>query len=154
MTAPTGDVIYGRKGEIHHLHAVVPGCKYIVFLTNILDFLAEHPSEIVFVELKSDGFAVHEDKKDAQGVVKVYSMIPSVEELQECLNKARSAAASDTGRAIQIGHASDLDRPIGELISEQKRLIIVDRVHDPEAWDRADSYDHVACLYFPTDLFF
>ncbi|KAM0752878.1 PLC-like phosphodiesterase [Meredithblackwellia eburnea MCA 4105] len=136
------DVIYLKKGVIHHQHAMVPGCTYLQFLTDIFNFLGDHTSEIVVVELKSDGFVVREDKV-RNGEVVVYSMIPNEEELAGVMEEARQAT-SDGGRAVVIASAQDLDRPIGELIESNKRLIIIDRVHHPDDWDRGDSYDHVS----------
>ncbi|KAL8293568.1 hypothetical protein RQP46_000269 [Phenoliferia psychrophenolica] len=133
-------VIHTRKGVIHHQHAMVPGCTYLTFLTDILNFLGENPSETVFVEIKSDGFVVHEDKLH-NGEVVVYSMIPSEAELAAVLEEARQAT-SEAGREVRTGSAADLDSPIGALIGMRKRLIIVDHVHYPDAWIRADSYDH------------
>lgn len=114
------------------------GCKYVDFLTHVLDFLATHPSEIVFVELKSDGFVVRSDKLH-DGKVIVLSMIPSEKELANCLEEARKAT-NDAGRAIVLGSAHDLDSSIGSLISSQKRLLVVDKIHHPNSWPRSDSY--------------
>ncbi|KAK4699903.1 hypothetical protein P7C70_g6353, partial [Phenoliferia sp. Uapishka_3] len=139
------DVIHTKKGVIHHQHAMVPGCTYLTFINEILNFLGSHPSEIVFVEIKSDGFLVHEDKLH-NGEVVVYSMIPTESELAEVFQEARKAT-SDEGRRVEIGSAVDLDKSIGEIIDSRKRLVIVDRVHEPDAWNRADSYGSSLFLY-------
>lgn len=75
------------------------------------------------LQIKKDGFVVSNDVvKD--GVVVAYSMVPSVEELAECLERAKTNTASD----VVSGSAKDLERPIGQLIDENRRLIIIDRV--------------------------
>ncbi|KAI5475561.1 hypothetical protein MNV49_001157 [Pseudohyphozyma bogoriensis] len=136
------NVINLKKGRMHHQHAMVPGCLYVVFLADVLNFLSSHPKEIVVVELKSDGFVVREDKV-RNGQVAVYSMIPSEEELAQVLEEARQNT-DDGGRSVVIGGAQDLDSPIGTLIEQNKRFIIIGKVHHPDAWPRADSYDHVS----------
>lgn len=152
-------------------HAMVPGITYISFLIDILEFLGEHPSEIVFIELKSDGFVVKKDK-EREGQIVVLSMIPSIEELAMCMNEARDQVRNELGRSIVIGQgpfyrllslsprriqlklnqlhcvvnrtARDLDRTIGELIESNTRFIVVDKIHSEASYDRFDSYDHVA----------
>lgn len=120
-------------------HALVPGCTYLTFLLDILNFLSTHPSEIVVVELKSDGFIVREDKLH-EGKVAVYSMIPAPAELDEVWEEARKLAEADSAREIVRGGPEDMSRPIGELIKERKRVILVDQVHQPGCWVRGDSY--------------
>ncbi|ORY50675.1 PLC-like phosphodiesterase, partial [Leucosporidium creatinivorum] len=137
------DVIHTRKGRIHHQHAIVPGCTYLTFLLDILNFLATRPSEIVVVELKSDGFVIREDKL-REGKLVVYSMIPSPAELDEVWEEARNLAELESAREIVRGGPEDMSRSIGELIKEKRRIIVVDQVHQPGCWVRGDSYDHVA----------
>lgn len=108
------------------------------------------------MEIKSDGFVVcvplatvatradfpslgRQEDKLHNGEVVVYSMIPKETELSAVFEDARQAT-SDAGRAVKVTSAADLDTPIGELIESQKRLIIVDHVHYPGSWERADSY--------------
>lgn len=55
-------------------------------------------------------------------------MIPSADELAAVLADARTRVADPSAKPIEIGCATDLDRPIGELISENKRFIIIDDV--------------------------
>lgn len=75
-----------------------------------------------------------------EGEVAAISMIPTEEELAACLEQAKQRSV-EGAKGIEMGGATDLDTPIGELIAANKRLIAVDRVHHPEAWKRGDSYD-------------
>ncbi|KAK4048970.1 hypothetical protein OIO90_005605 [Microbotryomycetes sp. JL221] len=137
------DVVHTKRGKLHHQHAIVPGCSYQEFLTSILDFLATRPKEIVVVELKDDGFAVKSDRSH-EGKVVVYSMVPTEEELVQDLESARQATTAAGAKDVVLGSASDMTRPIGDLIKENKRLLLIDRVHYPDSWQRNDSYDHKA----------
>lgn len=121
---------------------MVPGCLYLDFLTSILTFLALHPSEIVVVELKDDGFVVKADRINAEGVTTVLSMVPTEDELEKVWEEAREKVKETTRGTQEVvrGGAKDLDRNIGELIEEGKRLILIDRIHRPEEWQRDDSY--------------
>lgn len=126
-------------------HALVPGCTYLSFLLSILNFLADHPWEIVVVELKSDGFVVKEDKYrdndgDGKAELVVYSMIPSLAELEEMWEEARSLAEKEEARHVLRGGPEDMGRPIGELLDEKRRVIFIDQVHAPGSWARGDSY--------------
>lgn len=123
------DAVKAEKKEIRHQHAIVPGEEYVSFLTSILRFLAKNRCEIVLVELKKDGFVLPEDKFDKEGKRVAISMIPSVQELQACLDQACVAAG---GSDIRVGGAGDLDTSVGQLIERQTRLIIVDRVRRVE----------------------
>lgn len=121
---------------------MVPGCTYISFLTSTLNFLGSHPQEIIMVEIKSSGFVIKKNKysKINPEEIIVYSMIPSIEELEECLILARNDCTSEEGRNVGIGSVEDLDSPIGELIETNKRFIMIDKAHFEDAWPRADSY--------------
>ena len=134
------DVIHGKKDRLHHQHAIVPGVDYVSFLADCFTFLGEHEREVVVVELKDDGFVVKEDKLRANGEVAVCTMVPTVEELEAAMAQAREVT-TDAGRGVKLGGAAELDAPIGSLLESNKRLIIIDRVHEPENWSRLDSYD-------------
>ncbi|KAL8276095.1 hypothetical protein RQP46_011510 [Phenoliferia psychrophenolica] len=139
------DSVSGLQGELHHQHAIVPGEPYLMFLIHVLNFLGENPSEIVFFEIKSDGFAILTSSIDpATGKPRVITMVPTLEELEATFQRARTSAGSEAARAVVVGSPEDLERPIGELLNENRRLIIADRVHFPDAWPRADSYSHEA----------
>ncbi|KAG9039980.1 hypothetical protein FRB95_004452 [Tulasnella sp. JGI-2019a] len=137
------DVINLKKGELHHQHSFVPGAAYIDFLTNVLEFLDEHPQEIVFAEIKKSGFLLSHDVIH-DGKLVAYSMIPSVEELAAVLEQARTRVANRTAKRIEVGTAADLDRPIGQLIDENRRFFMLDKMHEPDAWPKADSYNDKA----------
>ena len=140
-TAGFADVIRLVKGPIHHQHALVPGQAYIDFLTQILAFLVEHSREVVVVELKSDGFVLPKPT-ERDGKVTALGMIPTPDELAACLATAREHVTGS--ESIQIGRALDMDKPIGDLLDSGARLILIDRVHEPDSWSRLDSYDHKA----------
>ncbi|KAG8866007.1 hypothetical protein FRB97_004287, partial [Tulasnella sp. 331] len=131
------DVVNLKKGVIHHQHAFIPGETYDNFLVDVLTFLGTHPKEIVTVEIQSSGFIFQNDiVKD--GNVIAYSMIPTVAELDGVLQDALQTANAGAN-SINVGSAIDLDTPVGDLISQNKRLILIDMVHDAK-WTRADSY--------------
>ncbi|KAG8868442.1 hypothetical protein FRB98_003529, partial [Tulasnella sp. 332] len=103
------DVVNLKKGVIHHQHAFI----------------------------QSSGFIFQNDiVKD--GNVIAYSMIPTVAELDGVLQDALQTANAGAN-SINVGSAIDLDTPVGDLISQNKRLILIDMVHDAK-WTRADSY--------------
>ncbi|GAA95267.1 uncharacterized protein L969DRAFT_44743 [Mixia osmundae IAM 14324] len=137
------DVVEMKQGDLRHIHALVPGCSYAVFLNDVIEFLATHPKEIVFYEIKNDGIILQKPI-ERNGEVVALSMVPTAEVLAEYLRKAFEACNKPEASTIKVGGPEDLDTPIGELLKANKRLIIADRVHDPEGWQRSDSYDHPA----------
>ncbi|GAA5859248.1 hypothetical protein JCM8547_008936 [Rhodosporidiobolus lusitaniae] len=160
------DVVDEVKGPLRHQHAIVPGVDYIMALVDILAFLSENDREVVVVELKDDGIPFKTDlypeppatsssssptsssaplPPPAQKPIAI-SMVPSSSDLAAALSAAKSSSPL-AAREIQVGGAQDLGRTIGELLSENRRLVIVDRVHEEERaegerWERADSYTH------------
>ncbi|KAH9811451.1 PLC-like phosphodiesterase [Melampsora americana] len=143
------ECVNGEKGKIHHQHACVPGYEYQSALTETFKFLALHPKEIVVYELKSDGFISQKTtwRKDS---IPVPSMIPTRQALSLAVEEARAEATllEPSVKQINVGGPSDLDRPIGTLLTEGIRLIIIHRMgEEPEQgwdWIRDDSYDHVS----------
>ncbi|KAI8454583.1 PLC-like phosphodiesterase, partial [Phakopsora pachyrhizi] len=139
------DCVNGERGKIHHQHACVPGYEYVSALVETLCFLADHPSEIVIYELKSDGFVARKTtwRKDS---IPFHSMIPTKAALNAALDEARLIAKNVDLRTddIIIGNQSDLDRTIGDLLEQNSRLMIINRMGDePELgwdWVRDDSY--------------
>ncbi|KAM0749797.1 hypothetical protein T439DRAFT_39678 [Meredithblackwellia eburnea MCA 4105] len=139
------DAAVGAQGYLHHQHAIVPGMPYVMFLITLLDFLVENPEEIIFFEIKSDDFAIGKTSlNEKTGLPTVLTMIPTLEELGAALEEARTCASTSSARDIVIGNPTDLRRSIGDLIDSNTRLIIADRVHFPDDWERADSYSHEA----------
>jgi hypothetical protein len=75
-----------------------------------------------------------------------HSMIPTKAALASALDEARQNLEGQLPQVheIQVGGPADLDRPIGELLKEQVRFIIIHRMgQTPEQgwdWDRDDSY--------------
>ncbi|EGG08428.1 uncharacterized protein MELLADRAFT_84590 [Melampsora larici-populina 98AG31] len=143
------ECVNGEKGKIHHQHACVPGYEYESALIETFKFLALHPKEIVVFELKSDGFIARKTtwRKDS---IPVPSMIPTRQALSLAVEEARAEATllEPKVKRIKVGGPSDLDRPIGKLLTEGVRLIIIHRMgEEPEQgwdWIRDDSYDHVS----------
>ncbi|GAA5891838.1 hypothetical protein JCM6882_007378 [Rhodosporidiobolus microsporus] len=150
------DIVDEHKGELRHQHSIVPGVSYEMFLLDVLAFLAENEEEIVVVELKDDGFPFKTDiyptpssppANPAAPVKPVtISMVPSLSDLADTLKRARSSSTLKA-RDIQVGGAADLVRTIGELLEENRRLIIINRMHaaeleETDRWERADSYTH------------
>ncbi|GAA6017840.1 hypothetical protein JCM10207_003471 [Rhodosporidiobolus poonsookiae] len=149
------DIVDEVKGPLRHQHAIVPGVSYEFFLIDVLAFLADNPGEIVVVELKDDGFPFRTDTFDPSSPTPLkptaISMVPTVPELAAALAGAK-ASSPLAAREINVGGAADLRRTVGELLRENRRLVIVDRVHEAERreeerwerWERADSYTHEA----------
>ncbi|KAA1129525.1 hypothetical protein PGTUg99_026073 [Puccinia graminis f. sp. tritici] len=141
------DCLNGERGRIHHQHACVPGYEYVKALEETFSFLVSHPKEIVVFELKSDGFISRKTtwRKDS---IPFHSMIPTKAALASALDEARQNLEGQLPQVheIQVGGPADLDRPIGELLKDQVRFIIIHRMgQTPEQgwdWDRDDSYDH------------
>ncbi|GAA6039540.1 hypothetical protein JCM8097_008378 [Rhodosporidiobolus ruineniae] len=145
--------------QLRHQHSIVPGVSYVMFLVDVLAFLAENEGEVVVVELKDDGFPFRNDvypdppspssfasSPSPSPVPLVLSMTPTTAHLSAALSAAR-ASSTLAAREITIGSARDLKKTVGELLQSNTRLIIVDRVHEEERgkrdrWDRADSYTH------------
>jgi hypothetical protein len=140
---------------------MVPGCEYVTFLTNVLEFLSTHPSEIVVAQIKASGeqeslrahkkhsdrppthsrigFLLPKQKLNKEGEVVALSMVPTAAELAASLAEAHKAVPKAD---IVIGSPKDLDLPIGTLIQSKKRFIMIDLMHDPDGWDFEDTYDH------------
>lgn len=108
-------------GGIYHQHTLIPGYPFASFLSDVLQWLAANPSEIVVVSANSQGFY------DA-------SMIPDEATLAGIL----ATAQSGTGTTIAIGTASDLESRYADLISANKRLIFLNQI---SGWMPATKYD-------------
>ncbi|GAB1310653.1 PLC-like phosphodiesterase [Madurella fahalii] len=94
--------------------AAMPGMAYDAFLRGVVDFLREHPSEIVVVQLRWDGVAA-----DCRR--------PSADEKGAYLDEALQRA----GGAIVAGGLHDMThKTIAELRGERKRLIMLENVDD------------------------
>ncbi|OAV87089.1 hypothetical protein PTTG_02317 [Puccinia triticina 1-1 BBBD Race 1] len=141
------DCLNGERGRIHHQHACVPGYEYVKALEETFSFLVSHPKEIVVFELKSDGFISSKTtwRKDS---IPFHSMIPTKAALASALDEAKQNLQAELPQvhAIRVGGPADLDRPIGDLLKEQVRFIIIHRMGQPPEqgwdWERDDSYDH------------
>ncbi|GAA5932339.1 hypothetical protein JCM1841_000853 [Sporobolomyces salmonicolor] len=98
------DIVDEMKGEIRHQYSIVPGVGYEIFLIDILAFLSDNTSEIVVVELKSDGFPFTTDLCDESDSPKrtAISMVPTVDALAAALQNAKSSSPL-AGREIKVG---------------------------------------------------
>lgn len=63
-----------------------------------------------------------------EGKLVAHSMVPSVDELAAVLERARSCVANRITKSVEIGTAKDLDRPIGQLLEENRRFFMLDKV--------------------------
>lgn len=126
--------IRGLVPDLYHIHGVVPGQPLDAFFTDILNWLKQHPTEIVAIALGTDGFADHD------------TMDPSTDTL-----KARFAAAqqkTDTA-SIQIGAAEHLKTSYGDLIRDNRRLFFL---NSPSlGWNGASKYDSYSDDYESSD---
>lgn len=98
---------FSRKDDkLRHQHGFIPGCEFSVFLSDVTNFLKTHPSEIVVVHVKFDGF--HEK-----------GMEPTDTEVDKYLLQAVE------GTGIELGTVKDLDATVEALIVSKKRLIVL-----------------------------
>jgi hypothetical protein len=119
---------------VYHQHAVIPGYPYQQFLEDVLNFLKNHPSEIVVVSANFQGFA--QDR-----------MKPSVSELDGLLAAAQEATGTKT--TIVPGDKNSLRTPYKDLIAAGKRLIFLNQIG---AGDDASKYDSYTDAYKTTDV--
>jgi hypothetical protein len=86
------------------------------------------------------GFPFIQDVYDPDtNTLSAISMVPTALALSSALANARHSSPL-AARSIGVGSPADLGRSIGDLLQSNTRLIIADRVHEPEAWERGDSY--------------
>ena len=109
---------YRKDDTLRAQHNFVPGCTFASFLTDVVKFLKKHKREFVVVHVKFDGFAHPQSMKPTPKVVDTH--------LDDAL----------AGSGIARGGVKDLDRTIGKLLEENRRLIVL-RDNDPVA----DSYN-------------
>lgn len=115
---------------VYHEHAVIPGYPFLNFLTDILNWLAANPTEVVVVGANKQGF--YED-----------AMVPPEDVLGGILTQAQGA----TGSSVVAGSAGDLGTPYGELLQANKRLIFLNQLGD---WYPAVKYDSYGGAYATT----
>ena len=114
--------------EIRHQHDILPGAKWADSLTEIMQFLTAHPTEIVQVSITSNGFAQD-------------SMVPTEADLQAVTQQAYAASGVD--QTIKIVGPEAFTMTLAELRSTNSRLIMTDSNHGPtlnalDAWNSAD----------------
>ena len=96
-------------GILYHQHNFIPGYPYLSFLTDVLNWLKDHPTEIVTISLSTNGFLDHA------------SMDPTEEELENVWNEAMK----NTGADVVIGTRYDLASSYQTLIDQKKRIIFL-----------------------------
>ncbi|KAG9233218.1 PLC-like phosphodiesterase [Amylocarpus encephaloides] len=98
----------GIPNGLYFMHSAIPGMAYSQFLRDTVDFLVQHPDEMVVVQLRWDG-------------VPAECARPSDEDMNNHLNVALGASNG----AIQHGTIDDmLHKSAAQLRAEQKRLIL------------------------------
>lgn len=108
---------------IYHEHSVIPGYPFQSFLSDLLSWLAENPSEIVVVGANNQGFSQS-------------GMTPPDSALAGILSAAQAA----TNSSIAIGTASDLSSSYGALLAANKRLIFLNQIGNWYPAAKCDSY--------------
>jgi len=91
---------------LRHQHGFIPGHEFSGFLADVVGFLKDHPSEIVVVNIKYSGFLDN-------------NMRPGDDDV------ARGVDNALTGTSVVKGDLGDLKRPIGDLLKEHRRLIVL-----------------------------
>jgi hypothetical protein len=109
--------------DIYHIHTVVPGYEFDRFLSDVVTWLAKHPTEIVVVGLATSGFLTTD-------------MIPDASVTQAAVNAAISASGNGT---VVAGAAADLASTYNSLIFSNKRLIFLNS--GTIGWSTANKYD-------------
>lgn len=99
-----GHHVWDPQSELHHQHAVIPGCSLATFLAEVNDFLRAHPGEIVVTSFSNSAFADPDRMTPRDGEV------------------ARAVAAA-FGKEIVVGNDADLKKTYGTLILENRRFI-------------------------------
>ncbi|MBD2546045.1 hypothetical protein [Planktothricoides raciborskii] len=92
--------------ELRHQHNCLPGYRFDSFLSDVVDFLKEHQNEVVVVNIKYDGFA-RKDMEPSDDVVEQYI--------------SNTLANSN----IKKGTIEDIKRKTSEILTENKRLIVL-----------------------------
>lgn len=114
--------------DIYHQHSLLPGARWLDALTEILQFLTNHPTEIVQVSLNCNGFVQD-------------TMKPSEGDMKNIVRKALSAEGVD--KTIKIVGPEAFQLTLAELRKANSRLIITDATYGPkinalDAWNEAD----------------
>ena len=97
----------GKDRVLRHQHNFVPGYEFDKFLNDVVDFLINHPAEIVMVNLSSAGF------------IKPSTMIPPEGEINALITKALSS------KPLLCGDKDSLKLSYQNLLDSNRRLIIV-----------------------------
>jgi hypothetical protein len=103
----------GKDKILRHQHNFVPGYAFELFLKDVTEFLADHPNEIVVVQLSTDGFMKATMNPD-QSLVKDF--------IDKALVQVNSQKKS--GKNLISGDSSCFNTPYRTLIAENQRLIV------------------------------
>lgn len=114
-----------QDNTLYHQHSFIPGYPYISFLTDVLNWLNNNPTEIVVISLCTNGFYDHS------------SMDPTIAELKS----AWAAAVSNSGSTLVIGTNADLSSSYNSLIAQQKRVIFLNNTNIGAGYYNAAKYD-------------
>ena len=106
-----------RNGDnsLYHQHNLIPGALYQDFLYELLQWLKNHPSEIVVLDLNTQGFA--ED-----------GMKPSQTDLQTAMQTAFTSAGLNDSDLV-VGGLADFAQTYQQLLNVKKRLIVLDQIY-------------------------
>jgi hypothetical protein len=115
---------------IDHQHTAVPGYPFLSFLTDVLQWLAANPAEIVVVGANNQGFLSAD-------------MTPPEQALSDVLAQAQQATKSTIG----IGTAGDLSTTYGDLVAANTRLIFLNQI---SGWYPAGKYDSYSDAAYAT----
>jgi hypothetical protein len=98
----------GLPDELYFMHSAIPGMSYKQFLHETVDFLTQHPDEIVVVQLRWDG-------------VPAECAHPSDEDLNNYLNDA----LNQSNGSVTSGSEDDMrNLTTSQLREQRKRLIL------------------------------
>ena len=105
--------------KLYFHHGIVPGQAFDDFLTIIVKFLAENPTEIVVVHVRGDGIPNTCRK-------------PSSDEVNQMVDQTIKQFG---GSSVLRGDSSDMSRSIDELRQQNKRLILLQVANQYSNWD-------------------
>lgn len=155
--------IPGADAGIYHQHSFIPGLSYTSFITQIVGWLVAHPTEIVVVNLNNQGFIAADQMtppttgSGTPANVLLPLLQPAIQlpqipmggtVLSQILAIGQGMINAASGAGLQLGGPSDLQTPIGELISSGKRLIFLNQIsasgQSQGGWATASKYDSYA----------
>lgn len=116
-------------GVRYHQHALIPGYPYVSFLQDVLVWLHAHPTEIVVVNLNTQGFVSP-------------AMAPAPGDLAGDL--ATALVNTGLSGAIATGGVESLDQTLEQLLRANTRLIFLNQIDGAPQARKYDSYSDAA----------